>query len=365
MPPPVAEAPDSSARIGSVKGREIMITLTGLVLVLLTLFKGRASASIMLVTAGSETLTFPDMEASFAPRIPSSGIIGLLRAANPLDACAPIQNLSRSDSNMLPFVVIIRGECTFETKVRYAQSAGYAAVIIFNNLDGHELLTMSGNAAGITIHAVFIAKSSGEVLLRYAGDSSVNCYITPAFENTAWSVMAVSFISLLAVSAVLATFFFVRRHRLRHHGWRNFGASIARDSFGMSSKEVKALPWLVFRSTSGTNSGAETCAICLEDYEAGEKLRVLPCRHEFHMSCVDQWLMTRRPFCPVCKQDAHSKTAEPPPSEITPLLATVSPPAYMVTTIPAATQTSPVGSPSPIRGPHYSYSCPNHVENLC
>lgn len=42
---------------------------------------------------------------------------------------------------------------------------------------------------------------------------------------------------------------------------------------------------------------------------------------EFHLACVDQWLTTRRPFCPVCKRDAHSTNPVPPPSESTPLLA--------------------------------------------
>ncbi|CAI5486257.1 unnamed protein product [Closterium sp. Naga37s-1] len=58
----------------------------------------------------------------------------------------------------------------------------------------------------------------------------------------------------------------------------------------------------------------ETCAICLEDYEWGDRLRLLPCSHEFHVDCVDQWLSTRRLFCPVCKRDAHPPTHLSPSS---------------------------------------------------
>ena len=32
------------------------------------------------------------------------------------------------------------------------------------------------------------------------------------------------------------------------------------------------------------------CYICLAEYEEAESIRVLPCRHEYHVSCIDKWL---------------------------------------------------------------------------
>ncbi|PIO58591.1 zinc finger, C3HC4 type [Teladorsagia circumcincta] len=36
------------------------------------------------------------------------------------------------------------------------------------------------------------------------------------------------------------------------------------------------------------------CAICMVDFEPGEKVRFLPCMHSFHQTCVDDWLMSYR-----------------------------------------------------------------------
>jgi hypothetical protein len=46
-----------------------------------------------------------------------------------------------------------------------------------------------------------------------------------------------------------------------------------------------------------------TCAICLDELNAGQEARILPCSHFFHRECVDDWLVTRHKSCPVCRQD--------------------------------------------------------------
>ena len=152
----------------------------------------------------------------------------------------------------------------------------YWQLIVYYLLYLTRNVTVAGSSSGIHIYAVFISKASGEVLKKFSGHADVEVWILPTFENSAWSIMAISFISLLAMSAVLATCFFVRRHRIRREHPRN---PEAREFHGMSSQLVKAMPSLIFTKVQEDNCTSSMCAICLEDYNVGEKLRVLPCRH--------------------------------------------------------------------------------------
>lgn len=43
------------------------------------------------------------------------------------------------------------------------------------------------------------------------------------------------------------------------------------------------------------------CPICLDDYIASTSVRLLPCNHYFHPSCIDRHLLDNSSFCPVCK----------------------------------------------------------------
>ncbi|KAH0662522.1 hypothetical protein KY284_027453 [Solanum tuberosum] len=288
-----------------------------LLICLVSLTASGATGSVILI-GNNSTLSFEDIEANFAPSPKGSGKCGRLYVAEPLDACSTLTNKIEPTNNFTkePFVLIIRGGCSFEDKVRKAQAAGFKAAIIYDSGYG-DIIAMAGTSAGVKILAVFISKASGEALTKYAGPD-MEVWLIPTLENSAWSIMATSFISLLAMSAVLAMCFFVRRHHIRRERPQ---ASRVREFHGISSRLVKAMPSLIFTSVVEDNSTSVTCAICLEDYTVGDKLRILPCRHKFHTMCVDAWLTSWRTFCPVCKRDARTSTGEPPASESTPLLS--------------------------------------------
>lgn len=48
---------------------------------------------------------------------------------------------------------------------------------------------------------------------------------------------------------------------------------------------------------------AAQCYICLVEYEDGDSLRILPCYHEFHRTCIDKWLKEIHRVCPLCRGD--------------------------------------------------------------
>lgn len=58
----------------------------------------------------------------------------------------------------------------------------------------------------------------------------------------------------------------------------------------------------------------ETCAICMESFDQGEKLTALPCAHNgcssvWHLQCIHKWL-NNTPSCPLCRAEIRGSGAE-------------------------------------------------------
>ncbi|CAK7355905.1 unnamed protein product [Dovyalis caffra] len=67
---------------------------------------------------------------------------------------------------------------------------------------------------------------------------------------------------------------------------------------------VESLPVKLYaKSQKHQNEETAQCYICLVEYEEGDSMRVLPCHHEFHRTCVDKWLKEIHRVCPLCRGD--------------------------------------------------------------
>jgi hypothetical protein len=49
----------------------------------------------------------------------------------------------------------------------------------------------------------------------------------------------------------------------------------------------------------------ELCNICMDPYVIGQKLTLLPCKHEFHTDCIHHWLCNEKVTCPMCRKDTR------------------------------------------------------------
>ncbi|KAA8527993.1 hypothetical protein F0562_035138 [Nyssa sinensis] len=67
---------------------------------------------------------------------------------------------------------------------------------------------------------------------------------------------------------------------------------------------VESLPLKLYdKSRKNLNEEAAQCYICLVEYEEGDSVRILPCHHEFHRTCIDKWLKEIHRVCPLCRGD--------------------------------------------------------------
>ncbi|KAL2333930.1 hypothetical protein Fmac_015143 [Flemingia macrophylla] len=66
---------------------------------------------------------------------------------------------------------------------------------------------------------------------------------------------------------------------------------------------VESLPVKLYEKLHKHQEDAAQCYICLVEYENGDNMRVLPCNHEFHRTCIDKWLKEIHRVCPLCRGD--------------------------------------------------------------
>ncbi|KAJ8375390.1 hypothetical protein SKAU_G00059700 [Synaphobranchus kaupii] len=70
---------------------------------------------------------------------------------------------------------------------------------------------------------------------------------------------------------------------------------------GLTKEQIDNLSTRTYGQASLEGELGRTCSVCINEYAQGNKLRLLPCTHEFHIHCIDRWL-SQNNTCPICRQ---------------------------------------------------------------
>ena len=246
--------------------------------------------------------------------------------------------------------VIKRGKCTFNQKIANALRLNASGVLIYDSEDGGILQSMK--VEKFPIPSVFTYHWKGKEILNYtkaiekvyvslqegshcrttqmSENASKILYCTPTdpwddiesmlkktSNNPFWNwngtrdtdsfnvekrtsvlFVSVSFIVLMIISLAWLIFYYVQRFRYMHakDQLERKLCSQAKRALSIISTSVLKKDDLEMKDFS------ETCAVCIETYRVADVVRILPCKHQFHKSCIDQWLLEKR-TCPMCKMD--------------------------------------------------------------
>lgn len=71
-------------------------------------------------------------------------------------------------------------------------------------------------------------------------------------------------------------------------------------SKGLSAQQFEKLPITKYKKEKYSENFQ--CIICMEEFNEGEKVKLLPCGHIFHPNCIKEWLMKQK-SCPFCKSE--------------------------------------------------------------
>uniref|UniRef100_A0A1B6DIP4 RING-type domain-containing protein n=1 Tax=Clastoptera arizonana TaxID=38151 RepID=A0A1B6DIP4_9HEMI len=273
----------------------------------------------------------------------ASGVLVHVKSSDGHTGCTmPLRSsVYPGDLPRQPWVALIkRGDCSFQVKVDNAYRSNASAVIVYNNEDSNSLEKMMLKSPDRRVRvAVLTYKWKGQELARLLDNGTEiitnisignNCRVSYNINSLSGPVcsglplqrrrsavvaaicgmampvhecamltsvlfVSISFIVLMIISLAWLVFYYIQRFRYIH----------AKDRLSrrLCSAAKKALSKIPTKHIKSDDKGeGECCAICIEPYKTSDIVRILPCRHEFHRSCIDPWLLEHR-TCPMCKMD--------------------------------------------------------------
>ncbi|TFK89716.1 hypothetical protein K466DRAFT_486208 [Polyporus arcularius HHB13444] len=248
--------------------------------------------------------------------------------------------------------LVQRGGCPFVEKARQAQRLGAKAVVVGGDRENPDaLLNMFSerDASDVKIAATYIkywdyvqlSSMIANSNTTHSGLKTLSLLINTEYSAWEWYSPIITFIIILLLPSLL-TFLTLLVHRIR--------AARAAQRDRAPESVVHNFPWRVWtgngwekheppftpsnppaRGEVDLEQGQETplastshdqplpawveeqmeCAICLEMFVKGDRVRELPCYHLFHVDEIDEWLINKKKLCPICKTDVTQPHPSP------------------------------------------------------
>ncbi|XP_059821137.1 RING finger protein 150a [Hypanus sabinus] len=212
--------------------------------------------------------------------------------------------------------VIPKGNCTYKEKIWHAVRQNASAVVIYNlgASNVNETITMPHAGTG-DIVAIMIPELKGrEIMSLLERNITIMMYIKIGTRNlqkyvsrTSVVFVSISFIVLMIISLAWLVFYYIQRFRYanaRDRNQRRLGDAAKKAIGKLQVRTIK-------KGDKETESDFDNCAVCIEGYKPNDVVRILPCRHLFHKTCVDPWLLDHR-TCPMCKMNILKALGIPP-----------------------------------------------------
>ncbi|KAK4360222.1 hypothetical protein RND71_019174 [Anisodus tanguticus] len=83
------------------------------------------------------------------------------------------------------------------------------------------------------------------------------------------------------------------------------GEVVGTESRGLSADTIASLPSVNYKTQTASEGTTDSCVICRLDYEDGDKLTVLSCKHTYHSECLNNWLQINK-VCPICSTEVST-----------------------------------------------------------
>ncbi|XP_044310181.1 E3 ubiquitin-protein ligase RNF130 [Varanus komodoensis] len=240
---------------------------------------------------------------------PKVAVKGLLLAPLPINGvadrlgCDPRTRFQVPPNTKQWIALLQRGNCTFRQKILRAALHNASAVVIYNNVSGEEAVTMTHQGTGDIVTVMITELKVKEILNYLEKNMSVliaiavgTRYQNKNLSRSSLVFVSISFIVLMIISSAWLIFYFIQKIRYtnaRDRNQRRLGDAAKKAVGKLTTRTVK-------KGDKETDPDFDHCAVCIESYKQNDVVRILPCKHVFHKTCVDPWL-SEHCTCPMCK----------------------------------------------------------------